>query len=378
MCVLNAATMPRLRRARSVGESVTVCVPARNEARTIARLIADLRAQHYDGDLQVLVLDDDSTDDTYATALAAVDGDPCISVFASNAEPPPGWTGKAAACRTLADLAYTGRPDLDVLVFVDADVRLADDAIAAAVAALRTHDVSLLCPWPVQRTGSVAEKLVQPLLAFSWMSMLAVRSANHSSRSSTVVACGQLMVFDASDYRDIGGHASVASSATEDLDIARVLRRRGKATAVVAGAGFLSCRMYDGWAELGSGYTRWLWSAFGGRIGSGLVLVTMALAYLVPPLAAVAGSGATRRIGCAGYGAAVLSRTVAALSESGDRSVVGAVRHAAAASAHPVSTVTYAFLTVDSHRRRARGRLSWKERALLGAGDISDPGGRQS
>ncbi|NIL74480.1 glycosyltransferase [Rhodococcus kyotonensis] len=362
MSVANAASMPRLRPPRdgSTPESVVVCVPARDEERDLPLLIADLRSQHYGGRLTVMILDDGSSDDTAAAAHAATEGDPRFHVVSESVPPPDGWTGKAAACRRLADLAAAFDPD--VLVFLDADVRLGSGAIEAAVDARRLLGVALLCPWPEQLAATVAERLVQPLLSFSWMSTLPVRVADRSLRPSTVVACGQMMVFDAAAYRDVGGHESVASSATEDLDIARVLRRGGRRTAVASGAGYVCCRMYDGWDDLRDGYTRWLWSAFGGRTGTASISAAMTLAYLVPPVAAVFGSGTVRRAGLLGYAAAVVARVAAARSESGPGRLTGQV---AAASAHPVSVGLYLWLGVQSHRRRGRGALTWKSRPLV-------------
>lgn len=362
----NALFMPRLRRTRGteLTDRVVVCVPARNEENTVPLLIADLRAQIYAGELSVIVLDDDSDDGTLATARRAADGDSRITVVSTHTPPSPGWTGKAAACRTLADLALAEKPD--VIVFVDADVRMSTESIAASVSALREHNAALLCPWPEQKSGSVAEHLVQPLLAFSWMSSVAIPLANRSLRQSLAVACGQFLMFDTDAYREIGGHESVASSATEDLDIARALRSHGKRTILISGAGFIRCRMYCSWPELRDGYTRWLWSSFGGRVGTAAVLAGVTLIYLLPPVAAVLGSGRTRRLGIAGYLVAVAGRLCSGLSESAPRSgnIGDIVRSTASAVAHPISTAIFASLVLDSRRRFARSELSWKSRQL--------------
>ncbi|MFD6894381.1 glycosyltransferase [Rhodococcus sp. NPDC060086] len=361
--IANTLFMPRLRRPdnASTYESVVVCIPARNEQETVPRLITDLRAQTYAGELRVFVLDDASSDETRAAALCAADGDPRVTVVSNDAEPSPGWTGKSAACRTLADIALTAAPRAEVIAFVDADVRLSTDAIAAAVTALRAHHAALVCPWPEQHALGVSERLLQPMLSFSWMSSLFVPLSNRSLRASLAVACGQFLMFDTAAYRQIGGHESVASSPTEDLDIARALRRRGRRTVLVSGAGFVSCRMYRSWTELRAGYTRWLWSSFGGKAGSAAVLGAALIAYLLPPAAALLGSGSTRRLGAVGYLAAVVARTSSARSEAGGP---GIVRHTVYAGAHPVSTALFATLVLDSHRRRSRNQLSWKSRPL--------------
>ncbi|WP_315901327.1 glycosyltransferase family A protein [Rhodococcus sp. BP22] len=367
--VFNAVTVPRLSRATDsdVHESIVVCVPARNEQEQLPLLIADLRAQRRCRDLRILILDDGSSDDTLAAARAAAGDDARVHVVESCAEPPPGWTGKAAACRTLAGLAFEMSDHLDAIVFVDADVRLAEDAIAAAASTLRRYDAALVCPWPKQISESVVEHLVQPLLGFSWMSTLPIRLANGSLRPSTTVSCGQFMMFDAAAYRDIGGHESVAASVTEDLDIARALRRSGRGTILVSGAGLVECRMYDGVNDLRAGYSRWLWNAFGGTGGSIAVLSAVSVMYLLPPVAALVGSGAVRRWGRIGYGAAVLSRLAAAQVESADmpgRST-DVLRCAVESSAHPLSVAGYLWLTIDSHRSHRRGNLMWKQRPLI-------------
>ncbi|MEV0336002.1 glycosyltransferase family 2 protein [Nocardia sp. NPDC050717] len=355
----NLATLRTLpRRVSGVIEPVTVCVPARDEADRLPALIADLRAQTGVPRLRVLILDDASTDGTYEAAIAAIAGDDRFSVLRSAAHPAPGWTGKAAACARLA-----ARTDAAALVFVDADVRLAPHAVAAAVTELRKRGAGLVSAWPVQETGSPTERLVQPLLAWSWASTLPLGPANHSLRPSTAVACGQFLAVDAAAYRAGGGHAGVAASATEDLDLARALRRAGHRTALVTAGPAATTRMYTGAAELAEGYTRWLWSAYGGRVDAGAAVgVVAALAYWVPPLALLLGRGPVRRAGLLGYLAAVAGRLVARRLES-RRRPTGA--DLTSALAHPVGVLKYLSLWARSHRRHRSGDLRWKQRPLV-------------
>ncbi|MFD3509425.1 glycosyltransferase [Nocardia sp. NPDC058666] len=355
----NLVTLRTLPRGGSgVIEPVTVCVPARDEADRLPALIADLRAQTGVPRLTVLILDDASTDGTYDAALAAIADDPRFTVLCSAAHPAPGWTGKAAACARLA-----ARTDAAALVFVDADVRLAPHAIAAAVTELRRRGAGLVSAWPVQEAGSITEHLVQPLLAWSWASTLPVGPANHSLRPSTAVACGQFLAVDAQAYRAGGGHAAVAASATEDLDLARAMRRAGHRTALVAAGPAASTRMYSGTTELTDGYTRWLWSAYGGRRDTGAAIgILAALAYWLPPLAALFGRGKTRRIGLLGYLAAITSRLAARTIET-RRTPTGP--DIASALAHPIGVAHYLTLWTRSHHRHRAGRLRWKQRPLV-------------
>lgn len=338
-------------------EPITVCIPARDEVRRLPRLIGDLRAQTGVPRMQVLILDDASSDGTGTAAAAAIGDDPRFIMVRSDTEPEPGWTGKAAACARLAELVDTA-----VLVFLDADVRLAPGAIAAAVAELRRSGAALVSPWPAQEAGSPTEALVQPLLCWSWASTLPVALANRSLRPSMAVACGQFLAFDTAAYRVIGGHAAVAASPTEDLDIARALRRSGRHTTLVAAGPLARTRMYGSAAELDDGYTRWLWSAYGGSPLAGAAVGTVAaLAYWLPPLAAVAGRGRTRRAGLLGSVAAVAARLLARSTETGGPLTRADFR---AALGHPLSIAAYARLSIRSHRARRNGDLRWKGRDL--------------
>ncbi|WP_433209021.1 glycosyltransferase [Nocardia sp. CA-107356] len=340
----------------AVLESVTICIPARDEAQRLPGLIADLRAQVEVPRLRVLIFDDASRDGTEAAAVEAIAGDPRFTVLRSEAEPAPGWTGKAAACARLAELA-----DAPVLIFLDADVRVDKGAIAAAVVELRRSRSALLSPWPYQVAESLIEALVQPLLCWSWAASLPIGIANRGRRPSTAVACGQFLVFDAAAYRTIGGHAAVAASPTEDLDIARALRRSGHRTALVAAGRAARTRMYRDATELEAGYTRWLWSAYGGTtVGGAAVGAVAALAYWAPPVAAIGGRGALRTAGLIGYTAAVASRLLARSLERGAVTRTDAL----AALAHPVSIAAYLCLWSRSRRARRTNTLTWKTRHL--------------
>lgn len=366
LAVLNRLTVRRLGVVGPpVIEPVTVCIPARDEAARLPGLIADLRGQHGVSRMRVFILDDGSQDDTYAAAVAAAGDDERFTIVTAQSEPRPGWTGKSAACARLAEIAWAGGesedPPAGALIFLDADVRIGAGAIAAAVGELRRTGAGLVSPWPRQLTGSVAETLVQPLLCWSWASTVPVRLAGRSLRPATAVSCGQFLAFDADAYRAAGGHAAVATRITEDLALARAMRRTGRRTVLVSAGRIANTRMYCGATELDTGYTRWLWSAYGSAAGSATVGATAALAFWVPPLAALFGRGRTRRVGLLGYACAVAGRLAARSLESG-----GTLEPSdfPAALAHPVSVAAYLRLSFRSHRHHRTGSLTWKGRTV--------------
>jgi hypothetical protein len=335
---------------RPTDEPVSVLLPVRDEAARVGPCVRGLRAQTGVTDLEVLVLDDGSSDGTADVVRAAADGDPRIRVL-TGAPPPQGWLGKPWACAQLAAQARGS-----VLVYVDADVVLAPNAVAATVALLRESGLELVSPYPRQIAVSPAERLVQPLLQWSWLTTLPLGVAERSSRPSLGAANGQLLAVDAAAYARAGGHEAVRRDVLDDLGLLRAVKRSGGHGTVADGTTIATCRMYEGWRELREGYTKSLWSAFGSPAGSAAVVTALTLAYVVPPVAALRGS----RIGALGYAGGVLGRCLVARR-------VGSTLWPDAL-AHPASIVAMGGLTAESWRRRRAGSLSWKGRSLATGG----------
>lgn len=332
--------------ATAVTERVSILLPARDEAAEIASCLLALRAQTALDDVEILVLDDASTDGTAGLARAAAGDDPRVRVLTGSG-PPPGWLGKPAACDRLAHES-TG----SVLVFVDADVRLAPHAVAAAVTLARRAGLDLVCPYPRQLAGTLAERLVQPLLQWSFLTTLPLRVAESSPRPSLGAANGQFLVVDADAYRRAGGHAAVRDDVLDDLALLRAVKAAGGRGTVTDGTDLATCRMYRSWPELRDGYSKSLWTAFGSpAAGLGTCALLLGV-YVVPPLAALTGS----RAGALGYAAAVAGRVVVG-RRAGSRTVPDA-------AAHPASVLLLAALVLRSVHGARTGRLRWKGRAL--------------
>ena len=332
------------------GEHVSVLLPVRNEAHRLAPCLTALLTAltACDGRAELVVLDDESTDGT-AGLVRAIAGDvPRVRLVAGTA-PPAGWLGKPWACAQLADAADDGST---VLVFVDADVVLAPHAIAATVAQLRETGLDLVSPYPRQVTVTPAERLVQPLLQWSWLTTLPLRLAEGSSRPSTAAANGQLMAVDRAAYRRAGGHAAVRGQVLDDLALLRALKATGGRGGVTDGTSLATCRMYDGWPALRDGYTKSLWSAVGSPAGAVATTAGLSLLYVWPPVAALLGSP----VGALGYAAGVAGRVLAA-RRTGGRAWPDAL-------AHPASVLTLGWLTARSWCGRRRGTLTWKDRPV--------------
>jgi hypothetical protein len=342
--------------AGATAAHVAVLVPARDEAHRIGPCLSGLLDQDHP-DLRVLILDDGSTDGTGDLVLDRVGGDPRFRVIAGGpGQPPEGWMGKPWACQRLAEEALAEHPTPDLLVFVDADVTLAGDAVSRIVLLVGQSGLDLASPYPRQLALTTAERLVQPLLQWSWLTTLPLRVAEASPRPSLTAANGQVLAVRTAAYRRIGGHAAVRAEVLEDIGLARAVKSGGGRAGVTDGTDLATCRMYDGAAELVEGYTKSLWAAFGSPAGALGATGLLTFAYVVPPSAALlAASRTVRAIGAAGYAVGVVGRVLVARRTGGRPSD---------AWSHPLAILALDALTALSWHRRRRGRLTWKGRAV--------------
>jgi hypothetical protein len=327
---------------------VTVVLPVRNEEAAVGDCLAGVLAQRGVDGLRVVVVDDGSTDGT-ADVVRSVADDRVRLVTAPPL--PAGWLGKPHACATGA--AAVDPVPGEVLVFVDADVRLAPDAIAGAVAVLDAHALDLVSPWPRPVAESPAERLIQPLSPWLWATTLPLRLAEHSPRPSLAAANGQFLVVTRAVYDYVGGHAGVRDQVIEDVALLRAVKRAGGRGVPVEGHRLASCRMYDGWPALREGYAKSLWASVGGSpAASAAAAAVLTAVYVVPPAAALGGS----RAGLLGYAAGVAGRAVVA-ARTGGRAWPDALLH-------PVSVLLFDVLMARSLWGHARGTLRWRDRPV--------------
>ncbi|MFW3170706.1 glycosyltransferase [Geodermatophilus sp. CPCC 206100] len=347
---LNVALLRRPpERPPPVRRPVTVVLPVRDEEAQVGGCLTAVLAQEGVPDLRVVVVDDGSTDGTAAVVRAV--RDPRVRLVTAD-RPPAGWLGKPHACA--AGVAAAGGDD-GVLVFVDADVRLFPDAVAGAVAVLESAGLDLVSPWPRPLTGTLAERVVQPLGPWLWVTTLPVRLAERSPRPSLTAANGQFLVVTRAAYDAAGGHAAVRGEVIEDVALARAVKRAGGRAVPVDGSRLAACRMYDGWPALRAGYAKSLWASVGGSPAAGVAVAAgLTAVWVFPALAALGGS----RAGLAGYAAGVASRAISAAA-TGSRVWPDSL-------AHPLSVLLFDVLLGTSLAGRRRGTLTWRGRPVGG------------
>jgi hypothetical protein len=286
----------RARRSRSLDEesadvdantpSVSLVIPARNEARTIRRCAESALGAAYP-ELEVIVVDDHSTDDTGAIAREMSTRDRRLRVVT----PPPlpdGWFGKQWACAAGAAASHG-----TILGFLDADTWQAPDLLPRVVQAMRSRRSDLLSVAGSQELGSFWERLIQPqVFAVMLARYGGTEVVNESPRVEQKIANGQCLFVRRDAYEAMRGHAAVRDKVAEDLALAQRFFTAGKRVTLVLGLKQLRTRMYTSLRELVEGWGKNLYA--GGRdamplgaVGRALypmLLVLPALSGLVPPI----------------------------------------------------------------------------------------------
>lgn len=271
--------------------TLSICIPARDEAANIERCVrAALASRWPDPDrLEVVVVDDRSSDGTGALARAAGGGDPRLRVV-EGTEPPPGWAGKPWACARAA-----GESRGALLFFVDADVVLHPDAAGAMAAALLEEGLALISVFGSWALESFWERAVIPAVGWFIRGAVDLDRINEAGRPESF-ANGQAILVERAFYEAAGGHGAVRDQVLEDVRLAEVVKRRGGRVGLRVAPWAFQVRLYRSLAEIVRGYGKNLYEGMGRRpvIGLGAVLFIF-VGTLVPSLAL--GLGLLARLG---------------------------------------------------------------------------------
>ena len=338
---------------------VAVVVPARNEAANIGPCLLSLALQDYPKDrFSVLAIDDGSSDETASIIASLANSFPFISLLHS----PPlaeGWTGKCQACweGTLA-----AAPDTAWICFIDADMRTQPSLLRTTVTTAAARGIDLLSLAPRHELLSFAERLILPcghyLLGFR-QDLAEIQAPD--SRDATVT--GQFILVRRSAYEKVGGHASVRATISEDVALGRLIKSAGFRVLLMGGRNLIATRMYCGWDGLWYGIGKNLVDMLDGPVSTmTTVFAALVLSWTVYllPLVDVAGCRAGSEFACTGL-AFVIPAALATigLHMAGTRYFRIPFWYGLL---FPLAYTVGIFIAFDSVRRRATGRVRWKDR----------------
>ena len=355
--VLNARAIRRLRSATrpSRWPTVSVLIPARNEAARIEACMQAWRAQDYPR-YEVVVCDDESTDDTARLARGAGEGATNVRVIDAG-RLPAGWRGKTHACHRLREQARG-----EVLLFVDVDVVPQPSALTAAMAARETLTADALSALPSH--APIPARLRAVAGVQNWAAMTFVPSWVTALRRHPVVAVmnGQFVAIPAVVYDAVRGFAAVYDSLSEDTALGRRLVAAGYRVDLVDGSALLACRSYTKLADLWRGNVRNLRAVLLGSPWLLALSATCLTALFLGPLVVLLVGAVLGRTGSLAW--TWLPLAEAALGIGARAFVDRRSGHGAwLAIAHPVAVAALAAMQMDAIARTiGRREVDWRGR----------------
>jgi hypothetical protein len=274
-------------------DALTVVVPAYNEAANIEACLSSLLSSESPcSDWQVLLVDDDSDDDTVALAREASRAWAMsagrFEVLQAGPRPTQEhWVGKNWACSRA--MAMVSSP---WVLFLDADVRVEPSALRRALTQAQLDRADLLSLAPRLQCGCMAEWMVQPIMVSLLGLGFPIEAANDPG-STVAFAAGPFMLFRRSAYEAIGGHRAVAAEVVEDLALARRIKAHGFRLRYLLGLDAADLRMYGNFAALWEGWTKnWMLGLDADLLralgASALVALMFAFPWLLAPATAMA------------------------------------------------------------------------------------------
>jgi hopene-associated glycosyltransferase HpnB len=270
---------------------VTVVIPARDEAEHIADTLRSLLIQQFDGELKIVLVDDNSSDGTGALAreLAVTDGR--LSVLDGELLK-TGWTGKMWAVsqglRQMETLAA------DYVLLTDADIVHGPGHLASLVSRAERDQLSLVSEMVRLRCESLAEQATLPAFVFFFQLLYPFRWVC-DPRRTTAAAAGGTMLVSQEALRRVDGVNRISAALIDDVALAREIKRGGHRIWLGHGDQVVSKRRYAGFSDVWEmiartayvqlGYSPWV------LIGT---CVGMLLVYVEPALASIFATGALR------------------------------------------------------------------------------------
>ncbi len=364
---LEATPAPR----RGGWPPVVAVVPARNEAEVITRSLSSLLGQDYPGPFSVVLVDDRSDDATAALARRTAKDLGAAERFeiVTSAPLPPGWTGKTWALSQGVEQAQALVPNARYLWLTDADIRHDSRELGALVAKAEAGPLDLVSVMVWLSCQSLWERLLIPAFVFFFQKLYPFAWVNDPGRRTAAAAGGSMLVRHSALER-AGGVAAIRGAIIDDCALARTIKRGGPIWLGLADE-TQSLRPYRGLADIWAMVSRSAYTQLNhSPLLLGVTILGMALLYLVPPVAGIAGVLAKHA------GAAVPGVLAWLIMAAMYRPALRLYREPTGmALLLPVAALLYCGMTLDSAWRHWRGKGGgWKGRTYAAAPDTAGSG----
>lgn len=226
--------------------SVTAIVPARNEAETIEQCLKSLQSQNYTGEFKIIVVNDNSTDDT-GVLIRAMAGESETITAIDAAELPGGWAGKMWALDNGVKLARQSNTPT-YFWFTDADISHGPGVLSVLVHHASSNRLAIVSQMVKLRARTFWEKLLVPAFIFYFALLYPFRAVNDPASRIAGAAGGSVLV-RADALADIGGIEAIRDAVIDDCTLGRMVKASGRKIYLGFGERSCSLRGYDQLAD---------------------------------------------------------------------------------------------------------------------------------
>jgi glycosyltransferase involved in cell wall biosynthesis len=229
---------------------VTILIPAKDEGERIRGCLRSALAQDYP-QFEVIAVDDRSTDQTGSVMDEMASTDARLRVMhIKEGSLPTGWFGKSFALHNAVPSAR-GK----WFCFVDSDVVLEPDVVSATIAVAEYKRFDLVSLLPRLESGSFWESLLVPLGGAATSAMYLLPFTNYNE-SKIAFANGQYLCVRRDVYEAVGGHEAVGGMFSEDVQIAKRVKKMGYRPRLSIGTDYAAVRMYSSPTAVFKGWAR--------------------------------------------------------------------------------------------------------------------------
>ncbi|MEC9451425.1 MAG: glycosyltransferase family 2 protein [Chloroflexota bacterium] len=259
---------------------VSILIPARNEEANIGRCLYSLIDQSYKN-IEIIILDDDSTDYTFSIAKEISKKDKRIKIV-KGMPIEKDWLGKNWACHQLSSIAKG-----DMLLFIDADTKLQSKTIEETITEMEESDIDLITLFPKRVTSTSVDKIISVTVGWFIFSCLPILFSNKNPIFSS--AFGQYLLFRKGAYFSIGGHESIKDDILDDFELGRSITREGFNLKVFDGTDRISTFSYSSEREAIDGLSKSIFPFFSNRLVPFFLLWILFMAMSIVPVLVIFG-----------------------------------------------------------------------------------------
>ena len=276
---------------------ITVLIPARNESVTVQPMLKALDAQG--AGMEIVLIDDQSDDDTIRFARAATQNLQVISVHAL----PVGWSGKLWALEQ--GFRYVHTP---LTLLLDADIELSPGILAALREKMQQDDLALASLMASLRMQSFWERLLMPAFIYFFKLLYPFRLSNSPSCRQVAAAAGGCVLLRTRVLEELGGFHSLRDALIDDCALAERVKSLGYRTWVGLTHSVGSLRAYDDLAGIWNMVARSAFTQLHYSIVRLLACTAIfIIAFWIPPAVLMVPDAAVKMVAATTLGAMMLS-----------------------------------------------------------------------